>query len=185
MNTVRLFRGIALALLVVFVVPRPAAAQEEAEADTVWVEGDKTVVVMSDDGRRFVIRSTDDDGPRVFFGDGDHDFSRFFERSPARWHYRTGEPRVLEFRGDVLDGVGENVTILRDYLDNMGGVWVDGHGGDFQVELGESMKERTEVMRIEAESSELRANEHERRRHERRFARRVREAQRDKRRRGR
>ena len=45
--------------------------------------------------------------------------------------------------------------------------------------------ERMRAMRIEAEAAELRANEHERRRHERRFARRVREAQRDKRRRGR
>ncbi len=155
MNTVRLFQGIALALLVVFVVPRPAAAQEEAEADTIWVEGDKTIVVMSDEGRKIIIRRADGDAPSIFFDSDTGNFSRFFEGKPGRWRFRSGEPRVMEFHGDLFDEVGDNVTVLSDYLDNLNHVWVGRHGDDFRVELGESMKERSEVMKLEMESRRL------------------------------
>ena len=157
MNTVRLFQGIALALLVVFVLPRPVAAQDETEADTIWVDGDKTIVVMTDEGRRFIIRSSDDDGPRVFFGSDDegHNFTRFFDGKPGAFHFRSGEPKVMEFYGDLLDEEGQNFTVLSDYLDNLGNVWVDRLGDGSRIELGASMRERSEVMKLEMESRRL------------------------------
>ena len=69
MNT-RLLQGIALAVLAVFVLVRPAAAQEEAESDTIYVSGDNSIVIISDDGRRIIVRSADDlDWPKIFVGD--------------------------------------------------------------------------------------------------------------------
>ena len=155
MNTVRLFQGIALALLVVLVLPRLAAAQDETEVDTIWVDGDKTIVVMSDDGRRIIIRSSDDDGRHVFFDSDDHDFSRFFDDKTGALRFRSGMPRVMEFRGDRLDAENQYGAVLSEYIGNMGGLWLDRLGDDFGVEMGVSMKERSEVMQMERESRRL------------------------------
>ena len=155
MNTVRMFQGIALALLVVFVLPRPASAQEEAEADTIWVEDGKTIVVMGDEGRRITIRSTDDEGASVFFDSDGRDFPRFFEGHPRSFRFRSGTPRILEFNDDFFDGDDHGVAVLSDYLGGLNNVWVDGFGDDIRVGVGESMKGRSEVMRMEMESRRL------------------------------
>lgn len=151
MKTVRLLHRVALATLAAFVLVQPAAAQDETEADTIWVEGDKTIVIMSDEGRRVIVRSADDDGPRFFFDSEGGTFSRFFDHDgPIR--LRGHAPRIMEFHGDLLDDK-EHVAVLGDYLDTFGNVWVDRLGGD--IEVAESMKHRSEVMRMEMESRRL------------------------------
>ena len=154
MKTVRLLHRIALAILAVFVLARPAVAQNETEADTIWVEGDKTIVIMSDEGRRIIVRSADDDGPHVFFDSKDGNFSRFFDDDGAV-RLRSYAPKLMEYHSDLLDRNRANIDILGDQLDNLGAVWVNPHGDDIRIGLGASMKERSEVMRMEMESRRL------------------------------
>ena len=151
MNTVRLFHRAALAILAVFVLVQPAAAQDETEADTIFVEEGRTVVIVGDEGRQIIIRSADDEGHRFFF-DSD-DYSRIFDWD-GNVRLRGHRPRVMEFRGNLLDD-NEHVGVLSDYLDGLGSVWVDRFGDDSQVRLAESMKGRSEVMRMEMESRRL------------------------------
>jgi hypothetical protein len=154
MKTVRLFHRVALAALAVFVLTRPAAAQDETEADTIWVDGDKTIVIMGDEGRRMIIRSGDEDGARVFF---DNDDDGFFRVAPGGFGYRFGQPNVLEFEegrwqsGDAED----NVAVLGDYLENMSGVWGGRLGDEIRFGFGASMKERSEIAQMEMESRRL------------------------------
>ena len=135
MNT-RLLQGIAVAFLAVFVLARPVAAQEEA--DTIYVSGDNTIVIMSDDGKRIIVRSADDHG----------DWPRVFNLRPGQWR----APRV-EFRGHAFGD--DDFTVFSDHFGNFGNVLTGGFGDDFTVQLGESMKERTELMKMEMESQRL------------------------------
>ena len=132
-----------MALLAVFFLARPAAAQEEAEADTIYVSGDNTIVIMSDDGKRIIVRSADDHG----------DWQRVFNLRPGQWRV----PRV-EFRGRHFDDDEDDendFTVFSDYFSNFGNVLAGGFGDDFTVHLGESVKERTELMKMEMESQRL------------------------------
>ncbi len=149
MNT-RLLQGIALAFLAVFFLARPAAAQEEAEADTIYVSGDNTIVIIGDDGRRIIVRSADDlDWPKIFVGDNFISGPRTFSIRPGQRH----APKV-EFRGRHF-GDDDDFTVFSDYLGNFGNVFAGGFGDDFTVHLGESMRERTEIMKMEMESQRL------------------------------
>ena len=151
MNT-RLLQGIALAFLAVFFLARPAAAQEEAEADTIYVSGDNSIVIISDDGRRIIVRSADDlDWPKIFVGDELLSRPHVFSIRPGQWR----APKV-EFRGRHFgDDDDHDFTVFSDYLGNFGNVLARGFGDDFTVHLGESMRERTEIMKMEMESQRL------------------------------
>ena len=92
MNTVRLMQRVALSILAVVLLAGSAAAQDDTEADTIWVDGDKTIVIMSDEGRRMIIRSADDEGARFFFDSDDFDGLRFFDAEPGRFGYRWRNP---------------------------------------------------------------------------------------------
>lgn len=143
-----------MALLAFCVLVDPATAQDEADADTIWVDGDKTIVVMSEDGRRLVIRSADDeDGNRFFFED--RPGARVFGVRPGTFFGEEGAPRIMRFHSDRLGDLDEDLSVLDDMLSGMDGVWVDRLGDDFRVELGASMKERSELMRMETESQRL------------------------------
>ncbi len=151
MNT-RLLQGIAVAFLAVFFLARPAAAQEEAEADTIFVSGDNSIVIISDDGRRIIVRSADDlDWPKIIVGDELLSKPRVFDVRPGQWRV----PKV-EFRGRHFgDDEDNDFTVFSDYFGNFGNVLAGGFGDDFTVHLGESMKERTELMKMEMESQRL------------------------------
>ena len=141
----------ALALLAVFVVARPAAAQEDVEADTIYVTGDKTLVIVGDDGKRIIVRSAGDiDWPEIITGD--HISPHVFELNPGRWR----APRV-EFRGRHFDDEDDenNFVFYNDLLGRVDGLLADGIGDDFTVRLGDSMKERSEIRKMEAESHQL------------------------------
>ncbi len=151
MNT-RLLQGIALAVLAVFVLARPVAAQEEAEADTIYVSGDNAIVIIGDDGRRIIVRSAGDtDWPKLYVGDD-------FPFRPRTFNVRSGQrhaPKV-EFRGRPFgDDDDKEFTVFSDYLGNFGNVLADGFGDDFTVRFGESMRGRTEIMKMEMESQRL------------------------------
>lgn len=151
MNRLRVIRRVALAALAVFALTRPATAQTEVVGDTIYVKGDKVVVVQSDeDGKRIVIRGFGDEDGNVFFNSDDGE--GFFDVRPGTFKWRG--PRALEFHGQHGEG-DRNVAILNDYLDQMGNVWVDHDGADFRFGFGESMKGRSEVMKMERESRRL------------------------------
>jgi hypothetical protein len=151
MNT-RLLQGIAVALLTVFVLARPAAAQEEAEADTIYVTGDKTIVIVGDEGHRVIVRSADDlDWPHIVVDD--HlDGPRTFSVRPGEWR----APRVM-FRGNAFDDEDEahNFTVFSDYFDQFGNAIAGGFGDDFAFRLRQTAQEREELMRMEMESQRL------------------------------
>lgn len=152
MNT-RLLQGIAVALLAAFVLARPAVAQEEADADTIYVTGDKTIVIMGDEGRRIIVRSADDtDWPNIVVDD--HvDGLRTFNLRSGQWR----APRVA-FRGNAFgddDDEANNFTVFSDYFDQFGNAIAGGFGDDFAFRLRETTEERNELMRMEMESQRL------------------------------
>ena len=152
MNT-RLLQGIALAFLAVFFLARPAAAQEEAEADTIYVSGDNSIVIMSDDGRRIIVRSAGDlDWPKVIFGDETISYPRVFNVRPGQWRVPKMEFRGFPFGDDEDDD--EDLAFFGELYGNRGNFSVN-FGDDFAFDLGESMKERTEIMKMEMESQRL------------------------------
>ncbi len=145
MNT-RLLQGIALAVLAVFFLARPALAQEEAEADTIYVSGDNAIVIIGDDGHRIIVRSAGDtDWPKLFVGDD-------FTFRPRTYSFRSGQrhaPKV-EFHGRPFgDDDDKEFTVFSDYLGNFGSLFESRFGDDFAVHFGESMRERTEIMKME------------------------------------
>jgi hypothetical protein len=143
-----------MALLAFCVLVDPATAQDEADADTIWVDGDKTIIVMSEDGRRVVIRSADgEEGSRFFFED--RPGARVFGVRPGTFFDEEGTPRIMRFHSDRLGDLDEDLTVLDDMISGMDGVWVDRLGDDLRVEFGASMKERSELMRMETESQRL------------------------------
>ncbi len=157
MNTVRLIHRGALAALALALCVGPAAAQDETEADTIWVDGDKTIVIMSDEGRRMIIRSADDEGARFYFHGDDFDDARFFDAEPRAFSYRWRTPRSVELYGDLFDEdhLTENVAVLQGHLENLGGVWSERLGDDIRAGIAGSMKERSELMEMEMESRRL------------------------------
>jgi len=154
MNT-RLLQGIALAVLAVFFLARPAAAQEEAEADTIYVSGDNAIVIIGDDGRRIIVRSADDtDWPKLYFGDD-------FPFKTRTFNVRSGQrhtPKV-EFRGRHFgDDDDKGFAVFNDFIGNFGTLYESRLGDDFAVHFGESRRERTELMKMEMESQRLARN---------------------------
>ncbi len=107
---------------------------------------------MSDDGRRIIVRSADDlDWPKIIVGDELLSKPRVFDVRPGQWRV----PKV-EFRGRHFgDDEDNDFTVFSDYFGNFGNVLAGGFGDDFTVHLGESMKERTELMKMEMESQRL------------------------------
>lgn len=143
-----------MATLAVFVLARPAAAQEEAEADTIYVSGDNTIVIMSDDGRRIIVRSADDlDWPKVIVGDEIISHPRVFSVRPGQWRVPKVEFRGFPFGDDEDDE--KDFAFFGEHFGNMGNFSINGFGDDFTIHLGESMKERTELMKMEMESQRL------------------------------
>ena len=157
MNTVRLMQRVALSTLAVVLLAGSAAAQDDTEADNIWVDGDKTIVIMSDEGRRMIIRSADDEGARFFFDSDDFDGLRFFDAEPGRFGYRWRTPKTVEFHGDIWDEdrLSENMAVLEGHLENLGGVWTRSLGDDIRFGIAGSSKERSEVMQMEMESRRL------------------------------
>jgi len=152
MNTVRWILTLGVVCLAVFLPIDPAAAQDEAETDTIWVEGDKTLVIMGEDGRRVIVRSArDGDGARFYISDDDawpHVFNlrsdalaRTLRTPPARFHgYAFGdddEDNVTLWGGDGFNGIAS------------------GRLNDELLALTESSKGRSEIMKMEMESQRL------------------------------
>ena len=151
----RLLPGIAVALLAVFVLVRPSSAQEEAEADTIYVSGDKTIIIVDEDGERIIVRGIGDvDWPRIFVDDD--------LISPHTFRVRPGQFRMprVEFRGRHFDDEDDDddeqdFVFFDSFAGDLDHLLGEGFGGDFTIRLGESMKERQEIRRLEMESHQL------------------------------
>jgi len=142
---------LAMATLAVFVLARPAAAQEEVEADTIYVSGDNSIVIISDDGRRIIVRSAGDlDWPKIFVGDETISYPRVFNVRPGQWRMPKMEVRTYPFGDDDE----KDFAFFGEHFGNMGNFSVN-FGDDFALYRGESMKERTELMKMEMESQRL------------------------------
>jgi hypothetical protein len=152
MNTVRWILTLGAACLAVLVLAEPAAAQDEAEADTIWVEGDKTLVIMGEDGRRVIVRSADgEDGARFFIGDGDDDWPHVFNVRPDVVGRSLRAP-LARFHNYSFDDDDGNVTLWGG--DGFNGI-ISGQLNNELLALTESSKGRSEIMKMEMESQRL------------------------------
>ncbi|MFQ5570144.1 MAG: hypothetical protein ACE5G0_10755 [Rhodothermales bacterium] len=142
-----------MVLLAVFFLAPTAAAQEEAEADTIYVDEGTIVIKVDDDGRRIIINGVaidDLDGKHVFrFGSGKDAYSVAFG------DYLRHRPRI-----------GVRMPKLERFFDDEFNAFAvapdpEGHGvvidqlRDLEFRLGGSMKERSEISKMEMETRRL------------------------------